>query len=106
VLLTYPGESYRMWCECYREASIIRWPRPTMGCYAMGIKTLPLHVLRILPRPENYRIRPVQDVVIDCLDVLCCDKAMHFSLCALSLTTTAVTANRDVPSTRSKLGPL
>jgi hypothetical protein len=34
-LIMYPEESYRVWCECDREASIMRKPWPTRGCRAI-----------------------------------------------------------------------
>jgi hypothetical protein len=40
--ITRPEESYRVWCvsEYDHEASIMRRPRPTRGCCAMGKKYL------------------------------------------------------------------
>jgi hypothetical protein len=37
-LITRPEESYRVWCECDREATIMRRPWPTGSCCAVGKK--------------------------------------------------------------------
>jgi hypothetical protein len=37
-LITRSRESYRVGCDCDREASIMRQPWPTSGCSAMGGK--------------------------------------------------------------------
>jgi len=37
-LITRPETSYRVWCVCDRESSIIRRPWPTSGCYVTGKK--------------------------------------------------------------------
>jgi hypothetical protein len=34
-LVTRPEESYRVWCVCDREASIVRRSRPPRGCRAI-----------------------------------------------------------------------
>ena len=39
-LITRPEESYRVWCVCDREASIMRRPWPTRCCFAMGEKII------------------------------------------------------------------
>jgi hypothetical protein len=38
-LITRPEESYRVWCVCDGEASIMRRPWPTGGCYATERRT-------------------------------------------------------------------
>jgi hypothetical protein len=37
-LITRPEESYRVWCVCDREASIMRRTWPTRGCRTIGEK--------------------------------------------------------------------
>jgi len=35
-LITRPEESYRLWCVCHREVSIMRRSCSTGGCCTMG----------------------------------------------------------------------
>jgi hypothetical protein len=36
-LISYPEESYRLWCDC--ETSITRKPWPTTGCCTLGVNS-------------------------------------------------------------------
>jgi hypothetical protein len=57
-LITRPGESYRVWRVCDREASIMRRPWPTGGCCVIGenkISNAELPVTTMLVYLKKYK---------------------------------------------------
>jgi coenzyme F420-reducing hydrogenase gamma subunit len=48
-LITRPEESYRVCCvsECDREASKMRGPRPTSGCYTAGEEIILYFIFKV-----------------------------------------------------------
>jgi hypothetical protein len=56
-LITRPEESYRVWCICDREASIMRRPWPTRGCRWK-------RAVSFMPRPLYHRQAPGSQWII------------------------------------------
>ena len=51
--ITLPEESYRLWCVCDRESSIMRRPWPTWVCFATVKKNYKITTFPLINRPNT-----------------------------------------------------